>query len=69
VRRVERALVGEYRALIEGALAGLSPVTHARAVALAALPDLIRGYEGIKLLGVRRFREEAARLGFPGPSA
>jgi len=65
VRRVERALVGEYRALVERALAGLSAATHERVVALAGLLDVIRGYEGIKRAGVRRFREEAAKLGFP----
>jgi indolepyruvate ferredoxin oxidoreductase len=62
VRRVERALVGEYRALVERTLAGLSPAIHDRAVAVARLPDLVRGYEGIKLRNVTRFREEARRL-------
>ena len=64
VRRVERALVGEYRALVEKALVGLDATSHARAVKLAALPDVIRGYEEIKLANVRRFREEARTLGF-----
>ncbi len=63
VRRLERALVGEYRALIEKALTTLSPEGYERAVALANLPDLIRGYEEIKLRNVERFREEARRLG------
>jgi indolepyruvate ferredoxin oxidoreductase len=64
VRRVERALVGEYIALVDTALAGLSLATYDRAVTLAALPDLIRGYEDIKLANVRRFREEVRALGF-----
>jgi indolepyruvate ferredoxin oxidoreductase len=64
VRRVERALAAEYRSLVEPALATLSPVTHERAVALASLPDLIRGYEDVKLRNVARFREEARRLAF-----
>ena len=64
VRRVERALPGEYRALVEKALVGLSPETYERAVRLAALPDLIRGYEEIKLRAVERFRAEARALGF-----
>jgi indolepyruvate ferredoxin oxidoreductase len=64
VRRVERELIGEYRALIEQALAGLSPATHEVAVRLAGLPDLIRGYEDIKLNNVQRFREEVRKLGF-----
>jgi indolepyruvate ferredoxin oxidoreductase len=64
VRQVERELIGEYRALIERALTDLSPGTHERAVALASLPDLIRGYEDIKLGNVARFREEVRKLGF-----
>jgi indolepyruvate ferredoxin oxidoreductase len=62
VRRVERALVGEYRALVEQALKGLSPDTYERAVALAQLPDMIRGYEQVKLGNVRRFREAVQKL-------
>jgi indolepyruvate ferredoxin oxidoreductase len=64
VRRVERALIGEYRALVEKALADLGDTTYERAVKLAGLPDLIRGYEEIKLRNVRRFREEVRGLGF-----
>jgi indolepyruvate ferredoxin oxidoreductase len=62
VRRVERALIGEYRELVERALGDLSPATHDDAVEIARLPDLIRGYEGIKLRNVARFRDEARRL-------
>jgi indolepyruvate ferredoxin oxidoreductase len=64
VRRVERQLPGEYRSLIEKALVGLSPESHERAVKLAGLPDLIRGYEEIKLRNVQRFRDEVRALGF-----
>ncbi|MGH7324508.1 MAG: indolepyruvate ferredoxin oxidoreductase family protein [Candidatus Rokuibacteriota bacterium] len=64
VRRTERALIAEYRALIEKALAGLAEATYERAVKLAGLPDLIRGYEEIKLRNVRRFRDEVRALGF-----
>jgi indolepyruvate ferredoxin oxidoreductase len=62
VRRVERALIGEYRQLLETALVRLSPVTHQAVVALAELPDEIRGYEHIKLENVARFREKATQL-------
>ena len=69
VRRVERALIAEYRALVEQALGTLSPGTYDRAVTLAGLPDLIRGYEGVKLASVARFREKLRTLGFsPGKS-
>jgi len=64
VRRVERALPGEYRALVEKALVSLSPETYEAAVKLANLPDVIRGYEAIKLRNVGRFRDEVRALGF-----
>jgi indolepyruvate ferredoxin oxidoreductase len=64
VRRVERALIGEYRALVEKALSDLSELTHDRAVRLANVPDVIRGYEEIKLRNVQRFRDEVRALGF-----
>jgi indolepyruvate ferredoxin oxidoreductase len=62
VRRVERALVEEYTRLVESALRRLGPATHDAAVALADLPDMIRGYEHIKLDNVKRFREAAQPL-------
>src|SRR5205809_1101152 len=64
VRRVERALPGEYRALVEKALVSLSPETYEAAEKLAHLPDVIRGYEAIKLRNVGRFRDEVRALGF-----
>ena len=62
LRVVERELVAEYAAAVEDCLAGLTPGTHARAVELAALPDMIRGYEHVKLAGVARYRERLAGL-------
>ncbi len=60
VRRIERALVEEYRALLTGALTHLRPDTVGEVAALAGLPDVVRGYESVKLAGVERFRREAA---------
>jgi len=62
VRRTERALIAEYEELVDLAIAALSPETHPTAVELCALPDVIRGYEEIKLRNVDRFRERAAAL-------
>ena len=62
VRRVERQLVREYEGLLSAALAALTPATHATAVELCELPDLVRGYEDIKLESVERFRERAQEL-------
>ncbi|MEK7715304.1 MAG: indolepyruvate ferredoxin oxidoreductase family protein, partial [candidate division NC10 bacterium] len=64
VRRVERQLPGEYRTLIEKALVGFGPESYERAVKLANLPDVIRGYEDVKLKNVQRFRDEVRGLGF-----
>jgi indolepyruvate ferredoxin oxidoreductase len=63
VRRVERALVGEYQHMVERSLSDLTPAGYERAVRIACLPDLVRGYEDIKLRNVRRFHEEARALG------
>src|SRR5262249_28582852 len=47
-RRVERRLIAEYRALIDDVAARLSPANHTVAVALAELPDRIRGFGHVK---------------------
>jgi indolepyruvate ferredoxin oxidoreductase len=69
-RRTERALIGEYRASIERALAQLHAGTHADAVALARVPDAIRGYGHVKerhLAQARAtWREIEARLASGG---
>jgi indolepyruvate ferredoxin oxidoreductase len=62
VRRVERRLPGEYRDLVARALEHLAPDTHATVARIADLPDVVRGYEDIKLQGVEAFRAEAAQL-------
>jgi len=61
VRRAERQLSGEYRAGIAQVLAHLGAASLDRAVHIAELPDMIRGYEHIKLERVARFRSEFAR--------
>jgi indolepyruvate ferredoxin oxidoreductase len=52
----------QYRRLIEAALPRLGVGTHARITALAALPDMVRGYEEVKLASVEAFRKEAAGM-------
>jgi indolepyruvate ferredoxin oxidoreductase len=59
VRRVERALVGEYRSLVEAALPHLAS-SEADVMAACELPGAVRGYESVKLRAVQRFRERAA---------
>jgi len=62
VRRVERALPDEYMALVELGLERLTPRTLPLALEIAALPELVRGYEQVKLAGVERFRARGAEL-------
>jgi indolepyruvate ferredoxin oxidoreductase len=62
VRRVERELIAEYEDLIAEALAALTPQTHATAVELLELPDVIRGYEDVKLRNVALFRKRTEPL-------
>ncbi len=65
VRRVERELIAEYRTLMEAELDSLTPATYERATKLAQLPDVIRGYEDVKLAGVERFRQEVRAMRSP----
>jgi indolepyruvate ferredoxin oxidoreductase len=62
VRRVERQLIREYRQLIESLLADLNEENYAIAAQIAALPDMIRGYEDIKLRSVAEFRGKVQAL-------
>jgi indolepyruvate ferredoxin oxidoreductase len=57
VRRLERELPDEYVAAIDRALAALSADNLDAAVKLAQLPDLVRGYEEIKVRRVEDYRQ------------
>jgi indolepyruvate ferredoxin oxidoreductase len=61
-RRMERALIGEYEALVDELLANLSADTLDAAVALARLPETIRGYGHVKLANVAKARVQRAAL-------
>jgi indolepyruvate ferredoxin oxidoreductase len=62
MRRIERALVAEYDALVGDALEYLQPSSADVVTALAALADDIRGYEDVKRRSIDRFHERAAEL-------
>jgi indolepyruvate ferredoxin oxidoreductase len=68
-RRTERALVGEYEALVRELIGGLTSQKRDLAVELANLPDAIRGYGHVKennLKGVRiKWNELLARWRSP----
>lgn len=67
IRRTERALIGEYRSLVDSIVAAwesgsVTPQQYSSIVELAALPDMVRGYEGIKMANVARYRETVAQM-------
>ncbi len=62
VRQVERELIVEYEQLVAQALARLSAERHALAVELCSLPELVRGYEDIKLANVVRYRKRILEI-------
>jgi indolepyruvate ferredoxin oxidoreductase len=62
VRRVERQLPAAYRAVVERALERVGTADYELLVEICELPDMIRGYEDIKLASVERFHARAAEL-------
>ena len=60
VRREERELIDWYRQLVEELLPKVTPENLAAAIAIASLPDQIRGYEKIKSDSVARVKAQAA---------
>lgn len=61
VRRTERALVREYIAAIDLLVQSIDSTNVAEAVAIASLPDRVRGYEHLKLERAEIYRTELAR--------
>jgi len=47
-RRTERALIGEYMAMVESLLASLNADNHARVVEIARVPENIKGFGHVK---------------------
>jgi len=61
-RRIERKLIMDYEILIEEILANLSPDNHAIAVALASIPEKIRGYGHVKTKHLKAAKAEEQGL-------
>ncbi|MEU6284253.1 indolepyruvate ferredoxin oxidoreductase family protein [Streptomyces sp. NPDC047028] len=62
VRRLERELVEDYRTSLTDALTILTKENLPTVRRLAELPDVVRGYEDVKLAAVARYRAEKASL-------
>jgi indolepyruvate ferredoxin oxidoreductase len=63
IRKLERELRDEYRAMVLRLAAGLTPESYESAAAAAEAAELVRGYEDVKLAGVARYRARLAELG------
>jgi indolepyruvate ferredoxin oxidoreductase len=61
-RKAERALIGAYETLIAEVLSGLSYDNHALAVALASIPERIRGYGHVKMRNLAEAKADEAEL-------
>jgi len=61
-RRMERALIAEYREIVEGLLPRLTKDTLAAVVAIASVPEHIRGYGHVKLSSVVKARQSWQEL-------
>lgn len=61
-RKMERALIVEYRELLANLLVNLSADNYAGSVELASLPEKIRGFGHVKEQAVATYRQDKARL-------
>jgi len=61
-RRTERALVRDYEAMLDELLAKLSPENHGLGVALASIPEKIRGFGHVKAWHLQSAKAEEAAL-------
>lgn len=61
-RRQERQLIEEYERLLEELISGLGHHNHAQAVALARLPEKIRGYDLVKEASIETVKVETVAL-------
>ena len=61
-RRAERALLASYERMVDEIAVGLTPANHAAAVALASLPQKIRGFGPVKEKSMQAAKAEEASL-------
>jgi indolepyruvate ferredoxin oxidoreductase len=61
VRKIERAMIPEYIAAVDNLLARLADTDIDELVAIAELPDQVRGYEDLKLRRAEAYRVELQR--------
>ncbi len=61
-RRMERRLIADYEREVEELLRRLTPNTHSLAVAIAKLPQSVRGFGHVKQASVEQARKQRSEL-------
>src|SRR5690606_32362074 len=61
-RQVERQLITDYEKTVDELLARLRPTNYRTAVAIAALPEVIRGYGPVKERTIAKARQQEKLL-------
>jgi indolepyruvate ferredoxin oxidoreductase len=61
-RRTERRLIAAYEARVDELIAALNQNNHAAAIAIANLPEMIRGFGHVKMKAIEQAGQEEARL-------
>ncbi len=67
LRKAERALVAHYRTMVLTAASRLTTEHYETATQAAAAPDLVRGYESVKIGNIARYQDRLRELGFEPP--
>ncbi|MWA04829.1 indolepyruvate ferredoxin oxidoreductase family protein [Actinomadura sp. LD22] len=62
LRRTERELVENYRTLLEQLSTDLAVENHSVAVKIAMLPEMVKGYEDIKMRSIEAYRAHRDKL-------
>ena len=59
-RKTERALIDDYLAVLDRLVSRLDATNYDAAVAIASLPDMVRGFDSVKMANVDRYRTALA---------
>ncbi len=67
LRRIERQLLAHYTDLVTTLANGLTAENYVTAVRIALLPNIVRGYEDIKLVNIAKYCEQLTEHGIEPP--
>lgn len=65
MRRTERQLAAEYQDMVRRLTSDLCDLTYQASVTAASAPELIRGYDSVKMASIARYRARLAEIAEP----